>query len=90
MPRTWGYIILIIATAIGVGALVLPMPETVVVAKLEEPAKEEPVRRPPPAQGRTRPKATPPKPEPPKPAAKTFPKQNTTSSRQTVKPKPKS
>ena len=89
MPRTWGYILLVVAVLIGVGALVLPVPEPIEIAKVEQP-DASPARRPPTPQARQRkqPAAEPQKPKtPPKP--KSFPMQDTTKQRLTNPPKPR-
>ena len=93
MPRTWGYVFIAVAALIGVGALLLPVPETVDVPKIEPVAPE--AARPPPAPTPPRamrtPKAQLPKAPPPAPpAVKTFPMQDTTKARQLIAPKPPS
>jgi len=86
VPRTWGYIIVLIAALVGVGSLMLPVPESIEVAKIEQP--EEARERPVPARPQQRAKPAPPKaakkapPAPPKP----FPMQDTTKARQMVTP----
>jgi hypothetical protein len=93
VPRTWGYVFIAVAALIGVGALLLPVPETVDVPKMEEPAPETPravPATPTPRAART-PKPPPaPKPATPPapPAVKTFPMQDTTKARQLIAPKP--
>lgn len=87
MPRTWGYIFVAIAALIGAGALLLPVPETIEVAKVEE--VEKPRTRPQPTPARTRPQRAA-KPPAAKPPPKPMPRQDTTKSRQTIQPKPKS
>jgi len=91
MPRTWGYILLVISILIGVGALVLPVPESIELAEVEEP-DDTPARRPPTPQARPRKQAapTPTKPKAATPAEpKSFPKQDTTKQRLTNPPKPR-
>jgi hypothetical protein len=90
MPRTWGYILLVIAVLIGVGALVLPVPESIEIAKVEEP-DDTPARRPPTPKARPRKQAAP---QPAKPKAgapkpKSFPMQDTTKQRLTNPSKPR-
>ena len=91
MPRTWGYILLVVAGLIGVGALVLPVPEPIEIAKVEAP-EATPTRRPPTPQARPRkqPPAETAKPKPERePKAKSFPMQDTTKQRLTNPPKPR-
>ena len=89
MPRTWGYIIIAAAALVGVGALVLPIPEGVVIKPIvAPPAKKAPPPTPAPTprnanRGKQAPK---PKPPPP-PPAKVIPRQDTTKSRTVVDPK---
>ncbi len=92
MPRTWGYIIIVVAAAIGFGALLLPMPETVEVAKIEAPRAASPVARrsgQKQSQARRQPKPAP-KPVVKPPTPKRFPMQDTTKTRRLVDPKKKS
>lgn len=94
MPRTWGYIIIVLATVIGFGALLLPLPETVEIAKIEAPRAASPVTRrsgSKPAQARRQAKSKPaPKPAVKPPTPKRFPMQDTTKTRQLVDPNKKS
>ena len=102
MPRTWGYIIVVLAALAGVGSLMLATPEEIVVEKPEPPPAPTPpkVTRPmtPQSPGAARPaKKAPSQPTPPPapPAAKTepptpprtFPMQDTTKTRTMVQPK---
>ena len=82
--------LLVIAVLIGVGALVLPVPEPIEVAEDEVP-DDTPARRPPTPQARPRKQAAPPaaKPKAAKPKPKSFPIQDTTKQRLTNPPKPR-
>ena len=86
MPRTWGYIVIVLAVLVGMGSLLLPVPETVEVAKFEAPPPVASPKSPPAPKDREarRPKP-PPKPEPAPP--KPFPMQDTTKTRQMIPPK---
>jgi hypothetical protein len=92
MPRTWGYILLVIAVLIGVGALVLPVPESIEITQDEAP-DDTPARRPPTPQARPRKQAAAPAAEPkveaPKPKPESFPMQDTTKQRLTNPPEPR-
>jgi len=89
VPRAWGYIVIVAAVLIGVGALMLPLPESVEftqpepqqAAAPEIPSVPKPSRR----QGRSSAQT---KPAPPKPPAKSIPLQDTTKSRVLVQPTP--
>ena len=79
MPRTWGYIIVVLAAFVGAGALLLPVPEEIEVEKVETPPSASPPKsaRPTPsspAAGRAASKKSaaesPPAPPAPPPAAK--------------------
>jgi hypothetical protein len=90
VPRAWGYIVIVAAVLIGVGALLLPLPESVEFTQPEPqratgpeiPSVPKPSRRQPRPSGET-------KPAPPKPPAKAIPLQDTTKSRLLVQPRPK-
>ena len=88
MPRTWGYIFIAIAALIGVGSLLLPVPENIEVAQFEPVVKGKGRPAPPPQPPRTRQKPAA-KPAPAKAATKAFPMQDTTKGRQAVQPKPR-
>ena len=101
MPRTWGYIIVVLAALAGVGSLMLAPPEEIVVDKPEPapPAAPPKVSRPapqtPPANRPAKkvapeqPAAAPPtaKPEPGAQPPRPFPMQDTTKTRTMVQPK---
>ena len=94
MPRTWGYIIIVAAIAVGAAALLLPMPETVEVQPVEAPKAEPATHAPTPAAAppRTRTKqSAPPPAEKPQPQVSSpihpVPMQDTTKTRQLVQPK---
>jgi hypothetical protein len=97
MPRTWGYIIIVAALVVGAAALLLPLPENVELAPVEQPKTETPVTpaatpapRAPVARARgqkagpTPPPAVAPA---PKPATPPVPMQDTTKTRQLIQPK---
>ena len=93
MPRTWGYIIIVAAIAVGAGSVLLPMPETIEVTPVEAPQEAAPrpaVSAPP--RVRTRPQEPPAAAQAPtrtaKPAVKPVPMQDTTKTRQMITPKP--
>ncbi len=86
MPRTWGYVFIAIAALIGVGALMLPLPETIEVAT-QEPVEQGRPRPPQPARPRPKPPSA--KGKAAKPPVKAFPMQDTTKSRQLLQPKPR-
>jgi hypothetical protein len=73
-----------LAVLVGMGSLLLPVPETVEVAKFEAPPPVAPPKpQPAPKDREARRPKPPPKPEPPKP----FPMQDTTKTRQMIPPK---
>jgi hypothetical protein len=99
VPRTWGYIIVVLAAFVGAGALLLPVPEEIEVERVETPpaAPPKPARPTPPspAASRTKKPAVAPPPAPPPatkpdaaPATRPFPMQDTTKTRTMVQPKP--
>jgi hypothetical protein len=89
MPRTWGYIIIAAAALIGVGALVIPLPEGVDIEPIAVPAVKKPAKSSPSPTPRNaaRPKAAPKKPTPP--PTKEIPRSDTTKARTLIKPPPK-
>ncbi len=88
MPRTWGYIIIAAAALIGVGALVMPIPEGVEIEPMAVPTAkkvEKPVPAPAPQpRNAARPKPTPKPPVPP--PAKVIPRDDTTKARTVIQP----
>ena len=92
MPRRFGYIIVALATVLGAGALLLPLPEQVELQQQEEaPAAKAP--RPPttpavPSRQSKKPVAAAPPPEAKASAAAPppFPMQDTTKTRTLVQP----
>ncbi len=84
MRRTWGYIVMAVCTLMGVAALLMPLPETVVVSaekgtvKKAQPERPAPQTRPKKGGAKTVAKA------PPAPVKK-FPMQDTTKGRVTPK-----
>jgi len=86
VPRTWGYIIIGVAALVGIGALLLPMPERV---EIEPPLAPE-VKRPPKTIVQPQPKPAQrqkhEKPAPPPPKPKTFPRDDTTKTRTLMQP----
>ena len=90
MPRAWGYAIVAVATIIGALALLVPIPEQIVVEQPEVPAavkKPEP-KKPAPALTGRREKPSPKsvkKPAPPPPPPK-LPTNNTATNRNVAKP----
>ena len=92
MSRAWGYIVVFVAIAVGAGSLLLPMPETVSppVPAPKKTTATPPRKAPPGAVARAKPGASPKASKSVKPAPvlpKTFPMDDTTRSRQLVKPK---
>jgi hypothetical protein len=89
MPRTWGYIVIIAAIVVGAAALLLPVPDTIEVERVEPP-KAEPARPPVPVpapRARVKQPAPPPA-RTPDAAPKPVPMQDTTKTRQLIAPKP--
>lgn len=87
MPRTWGYIFIVVAIVIGAGALLLPVPETVEVTPVEPTRGRPAVRQPavPSAPARERGKPA----RKPKPDPAPVPLQDTTNARQLLQPVPR-
>ena len=86
MPRTWGYMVIVLAVLVGAGSLLLPVPDSVEVAKFEPPPAPVAPKAPPPKdrQARRQSKSAPkPVPVVPKP----FPMQDTTKTRTMIPPK---
>ena len=94
MSRAWGYIFVFVAIAVGAGSLLLPLPESVTLpTPAPEKSTQTAARKAPSPRGKALAKAV----VPPKAAkssklgptvAKTFPMDDTTRSRQLVKPQP--
>jgi hypothetical protein len=95
MPRTWGYIIIVAALVVGAAALMLPLPESVDLAPVEQPRTDAPAAPTPAPRSpatRARGQKTEPAPSPavapvPKPSAPPVPMQDTTKTRQLIQPK---
>jgi hypothetical protein len=85
VPRTWGYIIIGVAAMVAVGALLLPLPESIDIEPPAAPAVKKPpkpVPPPPPPSKPTHKQKAKPAPAPPK----TFPRDDTTKTRTLMQP----
>ena len=80
MPRTWGYMVILLAVLVGAGSLLLPVPDSIEVAKFEPPPAPAAPKAPSPKdrQVRRQPKSTPKRPPV---VPKSFPMQDTTKTR---------
>ena len=87
MPRTWGYILIVVAIVVGAGALLLPLPETVEVSPIEPSRGRSAVRQPASPSAPTRERAKPARKPKPEPAP--VPLQDTTNARQLLQPAPR-
>jgi len=86
VPRTWGYLAVAAAIVIGCLALLLPVPETVDIAPMPQPAHKQSVKPAAPKPA-TRPKVKRPSHGQTQKPPPRFPMKDTTKTRLLVKPK---
>ncbi len=83
MRQTWAYVVMAVGTLLGIGALLLPLPETFQVEVAEAPVVSKKVegKRPAPQSKAKKGPAKGPHKAPPPPVAKKFPTKDTVKGR---------